>query len=247
MVRRSPRLTTPTAMLPAASRHSSKQSRPRQIPDPKSTQPNAESSLIISSAAERRRSSTSTAAELPQLFFTDAAAFRAWMLNQGHESRGVWLQIAKKATMIPSVTYDEAVDEALCCGWIDGQRRSLHVRYFLQRFTPRRPRSLWSQRNVAKVADLTMAGRMLPSGQAHVDAAKADGRWENAYTGGSGMKMPRDFQAALDEKPEAAKVWEGLKKTAQVPFLWRLMHLKKAETRRRKIAELVEMLVNRKM
>ncbi|KAF1733321.1 hypothetical protein CRV24_007220 [Beauveria bassiana] len=168
------------------------------------------------------------------------------MIKVGVTAPGIWLKIAKKSSMIPSVTYDEAIDEALCCGWIDGQRRRALDNdnddaryYFLQRFTPRRRRSTWSQRNVDKVAALAaVAGRMLPAGLAEVDAAKADGRWEKAYAGSATMEVPADFRALLDERPRAAKVFDDeMSKAARYTFLQRLQTVKKEETRTRKMAE----------
>lgn len=131
---------------------------------------------------------------------------------------------------------------ALCCGWIDGQRRSLDDGYFLQRFTPRRKASLWSKRNVGKVAVLTAAGKMLAEGLAQVEAAKADGRWERAYSGASNVVVPDDFRAALDKVPGAKKVFDGLNKGDKFPFLYRLETAKKPEMRQRKMAEFLQML-----
>lgn len=182
------------------------------------------------------------ATEIPTLPFADSQAFRRYMMDVGVSAPGVWLKIAKKSTMIPTVTYDEAIDEALCCGWIDGQRRPLDAQYFLQRFTPRRRRSTWSQRNVNKVAVLAAAGRMLPAGTAEVDAAKADGRWDKAYAGSSTIEVPADFRALLDGRPEAARVFDSLSKSARYPYLHRLQTVKKEETRTRKMAEFVELL-----
>ncbi|KAM3499099.1 hypothetical protein MY10362_007623 [Beauveria mimosiformis] len=182
--------------------------------------------------------------DIPTLSFADAQAFRRYMIKAGVTAPGVWLKIGKKSTVIPTVTYDEAVDEALCCGWIDGQRRALDARFFLQRFTPRRRTSTWSRRNVDKVAALVAAkaAGMLPAGLAEVDAAKADGRWERAYAGSSTMEVPADFRALLDARPRAASVFDGMSKAARYPFLHRLQTVKKEETRTRKMAEFVELL-----
>lgn len=186
--------------------------------------------------------SSGTTTELPMLPFADAQAFRRYMIEVGVTAPGVWLKIAKKSTMIPTVSYDEGIDEALCCGWIDGQRRPLDAQYFLQRFTPRRRKSMWSQRNVDKVAVLTAAGRMLPAGMAEVDAAKADGRWDKAYAGSSTIEVPADFRALLDAEPKAAQTFDSLSKSARYPYLYRLQTVKKEETRTRKMAEFVEEL-----
>ncbi|OAA71981.1 hypothetical protein LEL_09216 [Akanthomyces lecanii RCEF 1005] len=187
-------------------------------------------------------STEAAAADIPTLPFADAQAFRRYMVEAGTAAPGVWLKIAKKSTMIPTVTYDEAIDEALCCGWIDGQRRPLDARYFLQRFTPRRRRSTWSQRNVDKVAALAAAGRMLPAGTAEVDAAQADGRWDRAYAGSSTIEVPADFRALLDACPGAARTFDSLSRAARYPYLHRLQTVKKEETRTRKMAEFVELL-----
>jgi uncharacterized protein YdeI (YjbR/CyaY-like superfamily) len=122
-------------------------------------------------------------AEAPVLFFPDQAAFEAWLEEHVDRQEGVWLKIAKKSSGIPSLTSDEAIDSGLCFGWISGLRRALDETYYLQKYVPRRPRSIWSQVNVAKVAELTAAGRMRPSGLAEVEAAQADGRWAAAYRG----------------------------------------------------------------
>ena len=121
------------------------------------------------------------AADLPVVFFASASAWEEWLAAHHTQPDGVWLKIAKKAAGITSVDYDEALDAALCWGWIDGQRRAYDDNHFIQRFTPRRPRSQWSVRNIEKVAALTAAGRMRPAGLAEVEAAKKDGRWDDAY------------------------------------------------------------------
>ncbi|KAM3462829.1 hypothetical protein NHJ6243_003835 [Beauveria neobassiana] len=207
-------------------------------------------SATSSNTSSPKKSGT-IATDIPTLFFADAQAFRRYMIKVGVTAPGIWLKIAKKSAMIPSVTYDEAIDEALCCGWIDGQRRRALDNdnddaryYFLQRFTPRRRRSTWSQRNVDKVAALAaVAGRMLPAGLAEVDAAKADGRWEKAYAGAATMEVPADLRALLDERPRAARAFDDeMSKAARYTFLQRLQTVKKEETRTRKMAEFVELL-----
>jgi uncharacterized protein YdeI (YjbR/CyaY-like superfamily) len=146
----------------------------------------------------------SPGAEQPTVAFASAEEFEAWLEEHGASSDGLWVKMAKKATGIPSIDWDGAVDVALCFGWIDGQRKGLDERYFLQRFTPRRARSPWSKRNVEKVATLTAAGRMRPQGLAEVERAKADGRWDAAYDGPRTMQVPPDLQAELDQDPDAA-------------------------------------------
>lgn len=196
----------------------------------------------VTKISTKTAAAAAAAGDIPTLPFASAALFRAYMLQVGTSAPGVWLKIAKKATGIPTVTYDEAIDEALCCGWIDGQRRPLDATHFLQRFTPRRRRSLWSQRNVDKVASLTAQGRMLPEGQNEVDAAKEDGRWEKAYAGAATIEVPSDFREALDRRPKAARAFDALSKAARYPYLHRLQTVKKEETRVRNIALFVEEL-----
>ncbi len=134
-------------------------------------------------------------ATTPRLF-KSAQAFEAWLKKHHATSDDLWLQIAKKGANEPSVTYAEAVDLALCSGWIDGQKKGLDEQHFLQRFTPRRPKSVWSKINIAKVATLIETGRMQPAGHAQVDAAKADGRWARAYDGARTSTVPDDLQGA---------------------------------------------------
>lgn len=239
MARRSSRLAIAATQQPPAPADTKPRSR--------TTSRASKSRVSVETPSEAPGSSSKAAGpgvatDIPTLPFADAQAFRRYMVEAGTAAPGVWLKIAKKSTMIPTVTYDEAIDEALCCGWIDGQRRPLDARYFLQRFTPRRRRSAWSQRNVAKVAALAAAGRMLPAGTAEVDAARADGRWDRAYAGSSTIEVPSDFRALLDARPGAARTFDSLSKAARYPYLYRLQTVKKEETRTRKMAEFVELL-----
>ena len=179
----------------------------------------------------------------PLLTVADAAAFRQWLVANGTSSTGVWLVLAKKGTTEPTtLTYAQALDEALCHGWIDGQKRSRDAAVFEQRFTPRRRGSQWSKRNVGIVADLIAAGRMLPAGQAEIDAAKADGRWDTAYSGQASAAVPGDLAAALAANPEAAMMFERLTGTNRYAVLYRVETAKRPETRARRIEQLVEML-----
>ncbi|KAF5685662.1 hypothetical protein FDENT_6133 [Fusarium denticulatum] len=175
--------------------------------------------------------------------FPTPSSFESY-LSQNHSTNqtGLWLKIAKKNSPIPSITYDQALDTALCYGWIDGQRKSLDATHFIQRFTPRRKKSLWSQRNVTKVAVLTEAGRMTPAGQAEVDAAREDGRWEKAYSSSSSAIVPEDFGNAIEENEAAGEFWRGLNKTKRYGFLWRLETAKRPETRRKRIEQFVDLL-----
>jgi uncharacterized protein YdeI (YjbR/CyaY-like superfamily) len=174
--------------------------------------------------------------------FKNAKAFEAWLKKHHATSDGLWLQIAKKGAEEPSVTYPEAVEIALCWGWIDGQKKGLDDQHFLQRFTPRRARSIWSKINVGKVAALVEAGRMQPPGQAQVDAARADGRWEQAYDGARTSTMPDDLQAALDANTAAKAFFATLDATNRYAVLWRVQTASKPDTRARRIAQLVDML-----
>ena len=180
--------------------------------------------------------------DITPALFKSAKAFEAWLKKHHATSDGLWLQIAKKGADEPSVTYPEAVEIALCWGWIDGQKKGLDDQHFLQRFTPRRARSIWSKINVAKVATLIEAGRMQPAGQAQIDAAKADGRWDGAYDGARTATVPDELQAALDANPKAKAFFATVNASNRYAVLWRVQTAVKAETRARRIAQLVEML-----
>ena len=182
---------------------------------------------------------------MTELTFASQADWEAWLEEHHAGSDGVWIKMAKKASGIPSVDWDEAVDVALCFGWIDGQRKGLDETWFLQRFTPRRARSPWSKRNVGKIETLTAAGRMRPAGVAEVERAKADGRWDAAYDGPKTMKVPPDLQAELDADPEAAAFFATLNSTNRYAILYRLHDAKKPETRARRLEKFVGMLKRR--
>ncbi|WP_220036618.1 YdeI family protein [Curtobacterium sp. MCBD17_008] len=178
--------------------------------------------------------------EIEPFVVADAAAWRAWL--DGHEdtSDGVWLVLAKKGTTSPtSLTYAQALDEALCSGWIDGQKRGLDDATFLQRFTPRRKASLWSARNVGLVAALVEAGRMRPRGQAEVDRAKDDGRWDRAYAGAATAEVPEDLRAALDAAPTAAALFAELDATNRYAVVHRVVTAPSETARANRIAKLV--------
>jgi Uncharacterized protein conserved in bacteria len=181
-------------------------------------------------------------ATIPTKHFEDAAAWEAWLEQNYGDPDGIWMKISRRGSGIPSVTYDQALDIALCFGWIDGQRKSLDAQFFLQRFAPRRKNSNWSKRNVEKVTALIEAGRMRPPGQAEIDAAKADGRWEKAYASPSVIEVPDDFQRALNKNSKAKAFFESLSKMKRYPFLYRLEIVKREETRKRKIEQFVELL-----
>jgi uncharacterized protein YdeI (YjbR/CyaY-like superfamily) len=152
---------------------------------------------------------------LEVIAFGDAAEFETWLAEHVEQSAGVWLKIAKKGSGVASLTDDEAVDVGLCYGWISGQRKRLDEVYYLQKYVPRRPRSRWSQVNVRKVEELTVAGRMRPPGLAEVEAAKADGRWDAAYASQKEATVPPDLAAALAASQMAASAFESLSKTDQ--------------------------------
>lgn len=180
--------------------------------------------------------------ELDELVVADAEALRAWLMSNHATSSGVWLALTKKGGTVTSLTWQLAVDEGLCFGWIDGQARKRDDEASWIRFTPRRPRSIWSQRNVAHVARLEEQGRMLPAGRAAVEAAKADGRWAVAYAPPSEAEVPADLLAAIATDPAAQAMFDVLTKTNRFALIHRVNAVKRAETRERKIGEFVAML-----
>jgi uncharacterized protein YdeI (YjbR/CyaY-like superfamily) len=184
--------------------------------------------------------------DLETLPFESAAAWEAWLRKHHATSPGVWLKIAKKGSGVASVTYDEALDGALCHGWIDGQKQSFDDTFFLQKFTARRARSVWSKRNREKATKLIEAGRMRPAGLEQVELAKADGRWEAAYEGSGSATVPEDLQRELDRNPAAAAFFATLDRANRYAILWRIQTAKKPETRARRVETFVQMLAERK-
>ncbi len=180
--------------------------------------------------------------ELPILPFESKKKFADWLAKNHDKSTGLWLKIAKKATGISTVTYLEALDVALCYGWIDGQKGSFDEQYFLQKFTPRGPRSIWSKINVEKVARLIESGEMKPAGLKAVEAAKQDGRWAAAYSSQKNIVVPADFQSALGKNKKAKAFFETLTSAKRYSFLFRIETAKKVETREKRIRQFVEML-----
>ncbi|MCU1383262.1 MAG: hypothetical protein JWL71_1959 [Acidobacteria bacterium] len=177
--------------------------------------------------------------------FRSDAAFAAWMKANHARAPELWLKIHKKGSGLPSVTPAQALDIALCWGWIDGIRKGFDEQSFLQRYTPRRPRSIWSQINRDHVARLTAAGRMTPHGQRQVDAARADGRWDAAYApmrSASAATIPDDLRAAIDASPRARKTFATLGRGNLFALAFRTNHMKTAAGRAKKIAALVAML-----
>ena len=181
-------------------------------------------------------------AEQPVLFFTTPADLEDWLEEHGEASDGIWLKFAKKASGIQSVVYAEALDVALCHGWIDGQVQRLDDDHYLQRFTPRRARSKWSTRNRGKAEELIGQGRMRPPGLREIERARADGRWDEAYDSPATATVPDDFQAALDAVPAAREFFESLGSTKRYAFLYRIADAKRPETRAKRIAEYVTLL-----
>lgn len=177
-----------------------------------------------------------------ELTVADVAAWRDW-LGHHEDSTGVWLVLAKKGTIEPtSLTYQQALEEALCYGWIDGQKNRRDATTFRQRFTPRRPRSPWSKRNVGIADHLIREDRMRPAGIVEVERAKADGRWDAAYEGQAAIEIPADLAAALSDQPRAQAMFEILTRQNRYAILFRLQSAKRSETRARRIANFVAML-----
>lgn len=179
--------------------------------------------------------------DLPVKRFKNSAAWERWLAMHA-DAPGVWLQIAKQGQGVTTVSYVEALDVALCHGWIDGQKQAFDAQFFLQRFTPRRPRSVWSKINVGKVESLIAAGRMRPAGMEQMEAAKADGRWQAAYAGAATMEVPAELAAALAKNSKARAFFESLNKTNYYAVCWRVQTAKKPETRAIRVHKLVEML-----
>ena len=178
--------------------------------------------------------------------FADAAAWRAWLEANEHTSDGVWLMLAKKGTTQPtSLMYQEALEIALCSGWIDGQRKSFDAGTFRQRYTPRRARSIWSQRNVEIIARLEADGLLRDRGLSEVNRAKADGRWDRAYAGPAGAEVPAELAEAFAAAPEALAAFEGLNRTARYSALHPIISAVKPETRAKRAAQLVARLTHR--
>lgn len=174
--------------------------------------------------------------------FATPRAFEQWLSRNHAKAQGIRLQLAKKASGIRSINYAEALDVALCYGWIDGQSKSIDADWYSQKFTPRRARSMWSKRNRELVARLIREGRMQPAGQAEIDRAKADGRWDAAYDSPANATVPPDLAAALQKSPKAKRFFEALDRQNRYAILHRLATAKKPETRAKRLATFVEML-----
>jgi uncharacterized protein YdeI (YjbR/CyaY-like superfamily) len=180
----------------------------------------------------------------PILLFEAPQDWEAWLKeHHGDEAAGIWLKLAKKDAGIASLTYAEALESALCYGWIDGQKASFDKQYWLQKFTPRRPKSIWSKVNCEKATALIAAGRMRPAGLRQVELAKADGRWDQAYASQSRITIPADFQSELDKNPEAQAFFSTLDSANRYAILFRIQTAKRAETRSARIQKFIEMLL----
>ena len=179
---------------------------------------------------------------LPVLLFDDQSNWHNWLEENHEQTHGIWLKLAKKSSGKSSVSYSEALDEALCYGWIDGQKQTYNNKFWLQKFTPRGPKSIWSKVNVTKAEELIKSGLMRPSGLEAVESAKKDGRWKAAYDSPSSATVPEDFQIALDSSPKAKQFFETLNRVNVYAFCWRIQTAKKPETRKARIEKFIDML-----
>jgi uncharacterized protein YdeI (YjbR/CyaY-like superfamily) len=180
--------------------------------------------------------------ELPTLPFESKKKWADWLATQHNKSTGVWLKLAKKGNDIPSVTYEEALEVALCFGWIDGQKKGFDDQYWLQKFTPRGAKSIWSKINTEKAEKLIASGEMNPAGLKAIEAAKQDGRWEAAYEAQKNIAVPEDFLSALEKNRKAQAFFATLNGANRYSFLFRLKTAKKVEMREKRIRQFVEML-----
>ena len=196
----------------------------------------------MTSQPSQQRDQAAGQPDLAVVSFPSAGAFAAWLDAEHERSPGIWLKIAKKGAGVATVSYDEAVDVALCFGWIDGQKRSLDGQFWLQRITPRKPRSRWSKINCARAERLIEAGQLRPRGLAEVEAARADGRWAAAYAGQRAAAVPADLQAALDADPVAGDFFATISSQNRYAILYRVGDAKRPATRAARITKYVAML-----
>jgi uncharacterized protein YdeI (YjbR/CyaY-like superfamily) len=180
--------------------------------------------------------------DLPILLFVSKEELEAWLEENHVGAGGLWLKIAKKGSGVESVNYAEALELALCFGWIDSQKRGFDQAFFLQRFTPRRPRGKWSQINRARAEELIAAGAMRPAGLAEVEAAKADGRWDAAYAGQRAASVPEDLEQELERNEAAGEFFATLDSANRYAILYRLQEAKKPETRQKRLRKFIAML-----
>jgi uncharacterized protein YdeI (YjbR/CyaY-like superfamily) len=178
----------------------------------------------------------------PIVSFDTAKDFELWLKKNHKTADGMWLRFYKKGSGVASITYPEAVEVALCYGWIDAVMNRFDEQSYIQRFTPRRPKSIWSKINIDKVTRLIEEGKMKPAGLKEIEAAKADGRWQAAYDSPSNTKMPEDFLLKLSKKPKAKKFFDTLNKSNTYAIAWSLQTAKKPETREKRMNIILEML-----
>jgi uncharacterized protein YdeI (YjbR/CyaY-like superfamily) len=188
---------------------------------------------------------SATRVEMPVISFSAPTKWRQWLEENHNIMDGAWLKIFRKGSGIPSVYYATALEEALCFGWIDGQAKKYDEQSYIQKFTPRRPKSLWSKRNIGIVEQLEKEGRMTDAGRRAIEAAKADGRWEKAYDSSSSMVMPEDFMKALAENQEALDFYMTLNKANTYAIGWRLQTAKRSETRAKRMQSILEMMARK--
>ena len=180
--------------------------------------------------------------DLEIISFKNSKEFNDWLPKNYSSSNGIWLRFFKKDSDIPSINHDEALDEALCFGWIDGQLKKFDTKSWLQKFTPRRPRSIWSKKNAERAEQLILEKRMKPAGLKEIDLAKEDGRWDKAYDSQKNIQVPEDFLKRLSKNSKAKKFFETLNSANKYSIVWRLQTAKKSETRERRMIKILEML-----
>ena len=180
--------------------------------------------------------------EMQVVSFASAEEWRTWIAEHHAKSNGVWLRLYKKDSGEKTVSYAEALEEALCYGWIDGQVNKYDATSYIQKFTPRRPKSIWSKRNTEKAERLIQEGKMEKAGMHQVELAKADGRWQQAYDSYKNMKVPEDFLQLLSKNEKAKTFFDGLNKANQYAIAWRLQTAKKPETREKRLKEILQMM-----
>lgn len=180
--------------------------------------------------------------EYPVIYFATPREWEDWLEENGEASQGVWLQFYKKGASTVSVIYEEALQVALCYGWIDGQSKKYDDDSYLQKFTPRRPKGTWSKKNIERIERLMEEGRMKPSGLKEVENAKADGRWDGAYDSPANMEMPQDFLDELSKDSKAFAFFETLNRTNRFTIGWRLQTAKTSATRQKRMKAIIDML-----
>lgn len=180
--------------------------------------------------------------ELKILSFTDFEKWRTWLTKNHVKSNGIWLKLYKKDSDVKSITHSEALDEALCFGWIDGQGKKYDEQSWLLKFTPRRAKSIWSKRNAEQCEQLIILGRMSPAGKMEINKAKEDGRWEAAYESPGNMTFPEDFLNKLNKNKKALAFFKSLSSANKYSIAWRLQTAKKPETREKRMVQILEML-----